>query len=345
MPDGTEVDLFTLRNAAGMTVAVTTYGAIVQRLLVPDRDGAPADVVLGFATLAEYVEGNRAFFGALVGRYANRIAGGSFTLDGEAYSLPRNEGRHSLHGGPAGFATRLWTADEAGATPREAAVRLRYESPDGEMGYPGALSVSVTYRLRADCTLRLDLRATADRPTVVNLTNHTYWNLAGEGAGTIDDHVLAVHADRYVAVDRELIPTGGLPAVAATPLDLRRPVRLGERLAGSPSPLDLAGGLDFTYVLRRSVPGSLARAVDLHHPGSGRSLTVYTTEPGMHVYSGRDLDGAGACNAGRPHRARGGLSLEAQHFPDSPNQPGFPSTVLRPGETFASTTVWSLSAR
>jgi aldose 1-epimerase len=345
MPDGTEIELYTLANAAGTAVTIATYGGIVQRLLAPDRDGSPADVVLGFATLEEYLAGNDAYFGTLVGRYANRIANGSFALDGAAYRLERNEGRHALHGGPVGFGARVWEVDEVVATRDEAAVRLRYESPDGEMGHPGALTVAATYRLRAGCTLRLDLRATTDRATVVNLTNHTYWNLAGEGAGTIDDHELAVHADRYVAVDRELVPTGELAPVAGTPLDLRGPVRLGSRPSGTPGPLEAAGGFDFTYVLGRSVPGSLVRAADLHDPASGRALTVFTTEPGLHLYTGRDLDGAGRGKTGIPHRARGGLSLEAQHFPDSPNHPEFPSTVLRPGETFASSTVWSLSVR
>jgi aldose 1-epimerase len=346
MPDGTGIELFTLANGAGAAVTIATYGGIVQRLLAPDRVGNPADVVLGFATLEEYLAGNDgAFFGTLVGRYANRIADGTFALDGVVHRLERNEGRHSLHGGPAGFGTRVWEVDGVVATRDEAAVRLRYQSPDGEMGYPGALSVAATYRLRAGCTLRLDLRATTDRETVVNLTSHTYWNLAGEGAGTIDGHELAVHADRYVAVDGELIPTGELPPVAGTPLDLREPAGLGSRLRGAAGPLAAAGGLDFTYVLRRSVPGSLVRAADVHEPASGRALAVFTTEPGLHVYSGRDLEGAGLGKSGLPHRARGGLSLEAQHFPDSPNHPEFPSTVLLPGETFASTTVWSLSTR
>jgi aldose 1-epimerase len=333
-PDGAAVDLFTLRSPAGVTVAVATYGAIVQRLLAPDRDGDPVDVVLGFATLDEYVAGNEPRFGAVVGRYANRIAHASFTLGGTTYSLSRNEGENSLHGGVEGFATRVWEAVEATADGREAAVALRYVSPDGEMGFPGTLTTTARYALRADGSIRLDLRATTDRATVVNLTNHTYWNLAGESSGSTEGHLLEVRAERYLAADAALIPTGEILPVAGTLLDFREP-----------APLEAAGDLDVGYVVDRSAPGSLALAAELHEPSSGRTLTVLTTEPQMHVYSGAGLDDTGLGKSGRPHRAGDGVALEAQHYPDSPNHPEFPSTVLLPGETFASTTVWRLSAR
>ena len=345
MPDGTAVELFVLRNAR-TELAVATYGGIVQRLLVPDRDGAPADVVLGFSTLEEYLDEGGLYLGAIVGRYANRIAGGSFELDGATYALPCNEGENSLHGGTRGFDKQVWRPVEVGVDGTDATLSLAYTSPDGEMGYPGALEVVASYRLAADGSLRLDFQATTDRPTVINLTGHTYWNLAGEGSGTVDGQLLTLHADRYVDVDCELRPTGETPLVAGTPLDVRVPRPVGE-LLDAPSPqLESAGGYDFTFVLDReaTAPGALVRAADLHDPVSGRSLSIATTEPGIHFYSGQRLDGSTSGKAGRAYQARAGLALETQHFADSPNHPEFPSTVLRPGEAFSSSTVWSFGA-
>jgi len=326
MPDGTEVELYTLRNN-GLELAVVTYGATVQRLLVPDRDGAQGDVVLGFPTLAQYLEAGSLYLGAIVGRYANRIASGLFTVDGETWAVPRNEGRNSLHGGTSGLDKRVWTPVEAGASGGAPTLSLRYVSPDGEMGFPGALDVVTTYRLEDDRSVRLDFRAETDRPTVVNLTSHPYWNLAGEGSGSVDGHLLALHAGHHVVVDDELIPSGEIAPVDGTPLDFRAPRKVRE-----------SGDCDFTFVLEGA---ALAPAADLHDPLSGRTLSISTTEPGIHFYSGHKLDGTHTGKAGEPYARRAGLALEAQHFPDSPNHPEFPTTVLRPGEELTSRTVWT----
>ena len=318
LPDGTEIELVVLRNRAGMEVAVSSLGATVQSLVVDD-----VDVVLGYAVLDGYLAGNPAYFGGIVGRYANRIRDAAFFLDGRRYVLDPNEWPHSLHGGSAGLDRRPWQVVDVSA----GAVVLSCLSPDGEMGYPGALSVVATYSL-ADGELRLDLEAATDADTVVNLASHIYWNLAGEG--TVDAHLLRVPAVRHVAVDAELIPTGDLASVEGTALDFRRPSPVGANTRG----------FDVTFVLDE--PGSPALAAELLEPRSGRRLTLLTSEPGLHVYSGERLPLAGPGKSGRPYPPRGGLALEAQHFPDSPNHPEFPSTVLRPGETFRSTTVWRL---
>jgi len=323
------VELFTLRGAAGIEVSIASYGATVQRVLAPDRDGQLADVVLGHATLEEYLAGPPTYFGAIVGRYANRIARGSFELDGRTFSLPANDRGHTLHGGPDGFDASVWTPVSFG----DDELVLRLVSPDGDMGFPGAVTVTAAYRLEGGGSIRLDLRATSDAPTVLNLTNHGYWNLAGEGSGTVDRHIVSIEAGRYVAVDADLIPTGELAPVAGTALDFRTPVPLGG-----------ARAVDLNFVLD-DPSGSLVPAADLYDPESGRGLTVLTTEPGLQLYTGENLDDGGAGKGGARYRARHGVSLEAQHFPDSPNHPGFPSTVLRPGETYSSTTVWRLYAR
>jgi aldose 1-epimerase len=317
LPDGTEIELVVLGNG-GLELSVASFGATVQSLVV---DGV--DVVLGYASLDEYVAGNPAYFGGIVGRYANRIRDAAFFLEGRRYVLEPNEWPHSLHGGSAGLDRRAWQVLDVS----EGAVVLACLSPDGEMGFPGALSVVATYSL-ADRELRLDLEATTDADTVVNLASHIYWNLAG--SGTVDGHLLRVPAGRYVAVDVQLIPTGELLSVAGTRLDLRRPSPIGDNV----------DGFDVTYVLDE--PGSTAPAAELVEPTSGRRLTVLTTEPGLHVFSAEGLPRVGPGKSGRPYPPRGGLALEAQHFPDSPNRPEFPSTVLRPGQTFRSTTVWQL---
>jgi aldose 1-epimerase len=326
MPDGTGVELYTLRND-GLELGVATYGGTVQRLLVPDRAGVRGDVVLGLSTLEQYLDGGSLYLGAIVGRYASRIAGAAFTLDGETRTLTRNEGRNSLHGGTRGLDKRVWAPVEAGVVGGAPTLSLVYASPDGEMGYPGMLEVVATYRLEDDRTVRVEFRATTDHATVVNLTSHPYWNLAGEGSGPVDGHLLALHADRYVAVDGELIPTGEVLPVAGTALDFRAARRVAE-----------AGDCDLTFVLDGT---ALAPAADLHDPVSGRTLSIATSEPGIHFYSGHKLDGSYTGKAGRPYGPRGGLALEAQHFPDSPNRPEFPSTELRPGEELSSSTVWS----
>jgi aldose 1-epimerase len=340
--DGMKVARYTLDNGRGLRARILTYGGAVQTLEVPDRDGRPGNVVLGCASLADYITMSK-YFGAIVGRYANRIAGGRFRLDGTEYRLPRNDGGNSLHGGERGFDRRVWEVTAADA--RELA--LSYISADGEEGYPGTLRVSVTYTVTDDDAaggaLRIDYRATTDRPTVVNLTNHTYLNLAGEGSGPIYDHVLTLHADRYTPVGPGQIPTGELAPVAGTPLDFTRPQPIGARIHDG-HPQLLAGlGYDHNYVLDRTAPGALEPAARVEHPPSGRVLEVLTTEPGVQFYSGNVLDGSSVGTGGGTYRQGEGLCLETQHFPDSPNQPDFPSTALYPGQEYGSTTIYRFS--
>ena len=306
---GLEVELYRLA-AGAVEISILTYGGIIQSLRVPGRAGETANVVLGFPELDGYLTAAGAYVGPIVGRYANRIARGEFELDGTRYRLSRNEGENHLHGGFAGFNTKVWRA-EARESEREVAVILSLESPDGEEGYPGALSVEVTYSLDADGVFRIHYRATTTRPTVVSLTNHALFNLAGEGAGSILDHELEIDADAYVAVDAEQIPTGELALVAGTPMDFRRARAIG-------------GAFDHCFVLT----GGATHLVD---PRSGRALEIRTTEPGVQLYTGNHLDG-------HPYPPHTGVALETQRLPDSPNHANFPSSVLRPGEVFESTT-------
>jgi aldose 1-epimerase len=338
LPDGGEVEVLTLTNAHGVEVRVITYGATLVSARVPDRAGRLADVVLGHDDLAGYL-GSTAFFGAVVGRYANRIARGRFTLDDRAHQLTINEPPNHLHGGLRGFDKALWRCEErvgAGG----AAVALRLTSVHGEEGYPGTLSVTVVYTLTAGNELVVDYEAATDQPTVVNLTQHAYFNLAGEGQGDILGHELAIEADEFTPVDETMIPTGERAPVSGTPLDFRRPTPIGLRIRDRHPQLTRALGYDHNFVVRRGGPG-LVTAARLVHPGSGRRLEVRTTEPGLQLYSGNRLDGSLRGKGGRPYRARAGLSLETQHFPDSPNHPSFPSTVLRPGQELRSTTVFA----
>jgi aldose 1-epimerase len=338
LPDGRPVERFTLANARGMSVAVLSYGGIMQQLDLPDRDGRLANVVLGFGDLSHYLDDDYArrmpFFGAVIGRYANRIANGRFTLDGHTYTLPLNDAPNSLHGGFTGFHTRLWEAEPV-RSGNAIGVRLRRVSPDGENGYPGNLTVTVDYSLDPENRLRIDYSATTDRPTVVNLTNHAYWNLAGEDSGTVARHELQLNAGRYTPVDATLIPTGTLEPVDGTPMDFRRLRAIGpnERY-------------DHNWVLDRAGADAdaLVEAAVLRDPSSGRRLTMSTSEPGLQFYSGDMLDGSLRGIGGRTYSGRGGLALESQHFPDSPNQPEFPSTVLRPGDRYASSTVLAFSS-
>ncbi|MGZ4335405.1 MAG: aldose epimerase family protein [Gaiellaceae bacterium] len=323
-PDGGTVDLFTLGGPGGVEASVMTYGAALQALLAPDRDGHCENVGLGFATLDGYVENTGHFFGATVGRYANRIAGARFALDGIVHEVDRNDGQSCLHGGARGFDTRVWDVVEAA----DGMLRLAYSSPDGEMGFPGKLDVRVEYRLEGT-ELRIDYEAATSAPTVVNLTNHTCWNLAGEGSGSVEGHVLTLNASAFTPVDANLVPNGEIRPVDGTPLDFRVPTPIGAR----------GCGFDHNVVVDRR-DDSLVLAARVLEPASGRTLDVLTTEPGLQLYTGTFLDGSLVGTSGRPYRRGDCIALETQHFPDSPNRPAFPSTVLRPGETFRSTTVF-----
>lgn len=342
-PAGDAVDLITLTSPSGIELDVTTYGGIVTRLVVPDREGRLADVVLGHEGLKAYVAGTP-YFGAIVGRYANRIAAGRFTLDGVEYELARNDGPNHLHGGTRGFDKVVWSA-EPYSTGSEAGVALTHVSSDGDEGYPGELSVRVTYALTGDGELRIDYEATTDAPTIVNLTHHGYWNLAGHETDDILGHELTVRADRFTPVDETLIPTGELRSVEGTPFDFREATAIGARIEADDEQLAFGGGYDHNFVLKGwENDGALRSAAVLRDPASGRVMEVLTTEPGLQLYSGNFLDGSDIGKGGIAYEHRGGLCLETQHFPDSPNQPGFPSTVLRPGETYRSTTVYRFTA-
>src|SRR3954451_22097093 len=341
-PDGTPVDLYVLTNGR-MTVKVMTYGAIITEIDVPDREGKASDVVLGFDQLSGYLAGHP-YFGAAVGRVANRVARGAFTLDGKDYKLAVNNGPNSLHGGLKGFDKVVWDARDASG-PDGPAVRMTYLSKDGEEGYPGNLSVTVTYTLTADDALRIDYAATTDKATPVNLTNHTYFHLAGPASGPILGHEVWLAADRYTPVDAALIPTGEIKPVRGTPLDLTTPTTIGARLDqldGDPI------GYDHNFVLRgdpASPPSSPVLAARVREPTSGRILEVFTTEPGIQFYTGNFLDGTLKGKGGVVYRKHQGFCLEAQHFPDSVNQPAFPSTILRPGSSYRQTTIYKFSAR
>jgi aldose 1-epimerase len=350
-PEGDSITLYTLRNARGMTARVADWGGIVTEVRVPDREGRLADVVLGHDSLAAYVAGTP-YFGAIVGRYANRIARGRFSLDGSTYRLATNDGPNHLHGGVRGFDRRPWDAFvvQSGPVPGGAldvpgagrsTVVLTRTSEDGEEGYPGRLAVEVSVSLTNGNELRFDYEATTDAPTVVNLTHHGYWNLAGHDAGDVLGEELEIRASRFTPVDAGLIPTGELRPVVDTPFDFRAPTAIGARIGEDDEQLRRGGGYDHNFVLDDwTGDGALRLAARLRDPGSGRVMEVLTTEPGLQVYSGNFLDGSDVGKGGTVYEKRDGLCLETQHFPDSPNQPSFPSTVLRPGETYRSTTVY-----
>ena len=347
LPDGTGVELYTLKNANGMEVRITNFGAIVTSLKVPDRDGKFADVVLGFDTLEGYLQ-DQPYFGATIGRYANRIGKAAFELDGKTYTLAANDGANSLHGGRKGFDKVVWRADTFDQ-PGAAGVVLTYTSPDGEEGYPGALDVRVTYTLTDNNELAIDYRATTDQPTVLNLTHHGYFNLGGHDAGDILQHELTLNAERYTPIDATLIPTGELASVAGTPFDFRSKTAIGARIDADDPQIEFGKGYDHNFVLNRAAAATgagsegLVLAARVEHPKSGRTMEVRTTEPGLQLYTGNFLDGTLTGKSGRVYQYRGALCLETQHFPDSPNKPKFPSTTLRPGEEFNSRTVYRFS--
>ena len=334
VPDGQVCDLFTLTNDHGMEVRITNFGGAIVSLKVPDRDGEPGDVVLGYDTLEEYVRHPR-FLGALIGRFANRIALGRFTLNGSKYQLDQNNGVNHLHGGK-GYHKVVWQAEPEESN-NEAIVRLRYLSVDGEDGYPGNLDVRVNYVLYPDNELRVEYHATTDKDTIINLTNHSYFNLAA--GGTILDHEMLLNADKFTPVGSDLIPTGELADVANTPMDFRQPTPIGKRINDDYEQLKFVNGYDHNFVL--SDPGAgLRRAARVRDPKSERVMEVLTTQPGIQFYSGNFLDGSLSGKRGWVYDKYAALCLETQHFPDSPNHPNFPSTVLRPDEEFNEVTVF-----
>jgi aldose 1-epimerase len=335
MPDGAKVDIYTLEEG-GLKARVMTYGARVVSLEVPDRSGKTADIVLGYDSFAPYTADPKSYFGSIVGRYGNRIAHATFTLDGKRYDLPANDGPNCLHGGTKGFDKLLWQGHEI-----PNGVELTLVSKDGDQGFPGTLTARVRYTLEAHA-LKIEYFATTDKDTVLNLTNHSYFNLAGEGQGDILNHRLTIPADRYTPVDSVLIPTGELAPVAGTPLDFRNATAIGARINDNNEQLHLGGGYDHNFVVNGK-PGVLREAARVVEPTSGRVLTVETTQPGVQFYSGNFLDGTLHGKQGHVYRKHSGFCLETQHFPDSPNHPKFPTTELKPGETYHGVTIFRFS--
>jgi aldose 1-epimerase len=336
---GAMVDLYTLSNDHGVTAAIATYGGIIVNLLTPDRQGQPSDITLGFDDLESYLT-RSPYFGCITGRYANRIGQGRFTLKGKSYQLAQNNGRNHLHGGLVGFDKVVWAA-EPFSSPDGVGVKLSYLSPDGEEGYPGALSTAVTYTLGNDNSLTLDYAATTDQATILNLTNHAYFNLAGQG--DILNHELMLNADRFTVVDAESIPTGELRSVTGTPLDFRTPTRIGARIDQDDEQLRFGLGYDHNWVIN-GTPRELRLAALLREPSSGRTLEVWTTQPGIQFYSGNLMPDTLPGKHSQTYHKRYGLCLETQHFPDSPNQPAFPSAVLELGQKYHEVTVFKFGA-
>jgi aldose 1-epimerase len=336
-----------LSSGSGETVKILTYGGIIQSITAPDRAGHLADVVLGFPTLADYeaynspAAGGGVYFGALIGRYANRIAKGTFTLDGVTYHVPINNNGNSLHGGTVGFNQKIWSAKVVHG-PGTVGLQLTYVSPNGEMGYPGTLTTVATYTLDGANRLTLHFSATTDAPTVVNLTNHSYWNLAGESSGDIYHQLLMLNANSYTPTDATQIPTGQIAPVAGTPFDFTRPTAIGARINVGDPQLLIGQGYDHNWVLNKPSASAMSLAAVATDPASGRTLSIYTTQPGIQFYSGNFLTGTLTGTSGHVYRQSYGFALETQHFPDSPNEPSFPTTTLNPGQTYDQTTVYQL---
>ena len=341
MPNGAAVELYTLTNAKGMQAGIITYGGTVVSLTAPDRNGKYADVVLGMDDLAGYMKAT-AFFGALIGRYGNRIGHAQFTLEGQTYKLPGNDNGNTLHGGPAGFDKHVWSAVPGTSADGET-LELTYVSKDGEAGFPGTLKCKVVYTLTAKNELKIDYTATTDKPTVVNLTNHSYFNLAGQGEGDILTHEVMIDAASFTPVDRTLIPTGELRPVAGTPFDFTKPTAVGARIEAADEQIKFGGGYDHNWVLNKG-KGGLTKAAEVHETKTGRVMEVWTTEPGLQFYTGNFLNNR-VHGKGKTYMRRGALCMETQHYPDSPNKPSFPSTELKPGETYHTTTIYRFSAK
>ena len=342
-PDGKTADLYVLTNKTGTQVSITNFGGIVVSIKVADRQGKLGDVVLGYDSVDGYVK-DSSFLGALIGRYGNRIAHGKFSLGGATYTLAQNNGENSLHGGKKGFNKVLWDARDV-STKDGPALELKYTSKDGEEGYPGELSVTVIYTLTNHNELKIEYTASTNKETVLNLTNHSYFNLTGSGENDILQHRLMLHADRFTPVDAGLIPTGELRGVQGTPFDFREPTAIGSRIAQDDEQLKLGKGYDHNYVLSNKKQGSMALAARVAEPTTGRVMEVWTTEPGIQFYTGNFLDGTIHGKGGQVYPHRSGICLETQHFPDSPNHPDFPSTVLKPGERYHTRTIYKFSAQ
>ncbi len=346
-PDGQAVDLYTLRNAKGAEAKIMTYGGIVQSLKVPDRNGNFADVVLGFDNLGGYTSDaylrGCPYFGALIGRYGNRIGGAKFTLDGKIYQLPANDHGNTLHGGVKGFDKVVWQGTPK-MTSKGPSVELTYVSKDGDQGFPGTLTVTAVYTLTDKNELRIDFKATTDKPTVVNLTHHSYFNLRGQGDGDILSHEVTIKSDKTTAVDKFLIPTGEYLSVDGTPFDFRKPMAIGARINDPNQQLQYGPGYDHNWVINKSL-GKLGVQATVYEPTTGRTMEVSSTEPGLQFYAGNFLDGTITGKAGKVYQRRTGFCMDPQHYPDSPNKPQFPSTTLRPGETYKTTIIYKFGAK
>lgn len=348
MPTGEPVKVFTLKNDHGMSVRVLTYGGTLQSITVPDRNDKSADIVMGFGNLQQYLKDGPEgylYFGALIGRYANRIAYGHFTLDGQSYTTPISLAPHTLHGGTQGFDKKLWTVVSTSHDARGAHLTLGLVSPDGDQGFPGTLKVTVDYTLGNDNSLAQHFHATTDKPTIVGLTSHSFWNLDGEGSGNVEDHQIRINADHYTPTDPTGIPTGDIAPVAGTPFDLRQPTRVGQHLRENVPQLAMDHGYDKNFVINGAAGAKPRLAVTLYAPKSGRRMDVFTTQPGLQFYTANGLDGRYHGISGKAYRQTDAVALEAEAFPDSPNHPQFPSAVLRPGEAYDQTTIFRFTTQ
>lgn len=342
LPDGTPIELYTLSNASGMQAGIMTYGGVVVSLSAPDRGGKYADVVLGMDDLPGYLKGVP-YFGAIIGRYGNRIGGAKFQLDGKTYTLPANDNGNTLHGGTQGFDKHVWAAKPVNGADGPG-LELTYTSKDGEEGFPGKLSAKVVYTMTAKNELKIEYTATTDKDTVVNLTNHSYFNLAGQGEGDNLQHQVMINADRFTPVDKALIPTGELRPVKGTPFDFTTATAIGARIGQADEQLQFGKGYDHNWVLNKGA-GGLTKAAEVYEPKTGRVMEVWTTEPALQFYTGNFLDGTIHGKGGKVYPFRGAFCMETQHYPDSPNKPAFPTTTLKPGATYHTTTVYRFSAR
>ncbi|SFW39450.1 aldose epimerase family protein [Chitinophaga sancti] len=338
--DGKQTKLYYLKSKGNVQVAITNYGAKIVSLLAPDKSGKLEDVELGYDNISRYVTTKERYYGGIVGRYGNRIAKGKFKLDGKEYTLATNNGQNHLHGGKKGFNDVVWDAEQTAPN----TLKLHYLSKDGEEGYPGNLAVTLTYTLTDSNELKIDYSATTDKATVVNLTNHSFFNLAGAGNGTINDHIMMINADKFTPVDSTLITTGKLEAVKGTPMDFTTPTKIGERVDADFEQLKFGKGYDHNYVLNKK-GNELSLAAKVEEPKSGRTLEVWTTEPGIQFYGGNFLDGTDKGKDGKTYGHREAFALETQHYPDSPNKPGFPSVVLKPGETYTSECIYKFGVK